>query len=80
MPAATGYHPARSPMRWLLPRWVRGETSAGWLEGMIEASLAPSDDVSRGSMGTEAGNDLQDAGQALVDAAALAKAARTGCR
>jgi hypothetical protein len=55
------------------------ESSAGWFEGVIDASLAPSDDVSRGSMGTEAGNDLQDAGQALIDAAALAKAARTGC-
>ncbi len=31
VPAATGYHPARSPMRFLLPRWVRGETSGGWL-------------------------------------------------
>ena len=55
------------------------EGSAGWLEGTVTASLAPSDDVSRSSMGTEAGNDLQDAGQALIDAAALAKAARTAC-
>ena len=54
-------------------------SSAGWLTGMVDASLAPSDDVSRGSMGTEAGNDLQDATQALTDAAALAKAARAGC-
>jgi hypothetical protein len=46
---------------------------------MVDASFAPSDDVSRGSMGTEAGNDLQDATQALADAAALAKAARASC-
>ena len=31
VPAATGYHPARSPMRFLLPRWVRGETNGRWL-------------------------------------------------
>ncbi|MGZ5128194.1 MAG: serine hydrolase domain-containing protein [Actinomycetota bacterium] len=31
VPAATGYHPARSPMRFLLPRWVRGETEGHWL-------------------------------------------------
>lgn len=31
VPAATGYHPARSPMRFLLPRWVRGETQGRWL-------------------------------------------------
>ena len=54
-------------------------TSADWFSGMIEASLAPSDDVSRGSMGTEAANDLGDATQALIDAAALAKAARASC-
>src|SRR5690242_3670961 len=55
------------------------DSSATWFEGTIEASLAPSDDVSRSSMGTEAANDLGDAGQALIDAAALAKAARTAC-
>jgi hypothetical protein len=54
-------------------------SSADWFSGMVDASLAPSDDVSRGSMGTEAGNDLQDATQALADAAALAKAARASC-
>jgi CubicO group peptidase (beta-lactamase class C family) len=31
VPAATGYHAARSPMRFLLPRWVRGETQGRWL-------------------------------------------------
>jgi CubicO group peptidase (beta-lactamase class C family) len=31
VPAATGYHPARSPMRFLLPRWVRGQTHGPWL-------------------------------------------------
>ena len=31
VPAATGYHPKRSPMRFLLPRWVRGETYGRWL-------------------------------------------------
>jgi CubicO group peptidase (beta-lactamase class C family) len=31
VPGATGYHPARSPMRFLLPRWVRGETTGRWL-------------------------------------------------
>ena len=55
-------------------------SSADWVRAMVDASLAPSDDVSRGSMGTEAGNDLQDATQALIDAAALAKAARPTCR
>jgi CubicO group peptidase (beta-lactamase class C family) len=30
-PAATGYHPRRSPMRYLLPRWVRGESSGRWM-------------------------------------------------
>jgi hypothetical protein len=54
-------------------------SSADWFSGMIAASLAPSDDVSRGSMGTEAANDLGDATQALTDAAALAKAARSSC-
>jgi CubicO group peptidase (beta-lactamase class C family) len=29
--AATGYHPRRSPMRWLLPRWVAGSVSGRWL-------------------------------------------------
>jgi CubicO group peptidase (beta-lactamase class C family) len=29
-PAATGYHPRRSPMRLLLPRWVRGPSSGRW--------------------------------------------------
>jgi CubicO group peptidase (beta-lactamase class C family) len=31
VPAATGYHPARSPMRFLLPRWVRGQAYGRWL-------------------------------------------------
>ena len=30
-PAATGYHPRRSPMRLLLPRWVAGESSGRWM-------------------------------------------------
>jgi hypothetical protein len=55
-------------------------SSAAWFSGMIAASISPSDDVSRGSMGTEAANDLQDATQALADAAALAKTARAACR
>jgi len=29
-PAATGYHPRRSPMRFLLPRWVQGESVGRW--------------------------------------------------
>jgi CubicO group peptidase (beta-lactamase class C family) len=29
--AATGYHPRRSPMRLLLPRWVIGEASGKWV-------------------------------------------------
>ncbi len=29
--AATGYHPRRSPMRLLLPRWVIGEPSGRWV-------------------------------------------------
>jgi len=29
--AATGYHPRRSPMRFLLPRWVIGEPAGRWL-------------------------------------------------
>ena len=29
--AATGYHPRRSPMRYLLPKWVVGERSGRWL-------------------------------------------------
>jgi CubicO group peptidase (beta-lactamase class C family) len=29
--AATGYHPRRSPMRFLLPRWVIGEPSGRWV-------------------------------------------------
>ena len=31
VPAATGYHPRRSPMRYLLPRWVRGSVRGGWM-------------------------------------------------
>jgi CubicO group peptidase (beta-lactamase class C family) len=31
-PAATGYHPRWSPMRLLLPRWVQGPSSRGWME------------------------------------------------
>ena len=54
-------------------------SSADWFDGMVGASLAPSDDVSRASMGTQAANDLQTATQALADAAALAKAARASC-
>ena len=53
--------------------------SADWFEATVVASLPPSDDVSRGSMETEAGNDLQDASRALLDAAALAKTARPNC-
>ena len=30
-PAATGYHPRRSPLRLLLPRWVVGESSGRWV-------------------------------------------------
>ena len=30
-PAATGYHPRRSPMRLLLPRWVAGQPSGRWM-------------------------------------------------
>lgn len=29
--AATGYHPRRSPMRLLLPRWVTGEPTGRWV-------------------------------------------------
>jgi CubicO group peptidase (beta-lactamase class C family) len=29
--AATGYHPRWSPMRFLLPRWVIGESAGGWV-------------------------------------------------
>ena len=29
--AATGYHPRRSPMGYLLPRWVRGSSSGPWM-------------------------------------------------
>jgi len=29
--AATGYHPRRSPMRLLLPRWVIGEATGRWI-------------------------------------------------
>jgi CubicO group peptidase (beta-lactamase class C family) len=29
--AATGYHPRRSPMRYLLPSWVRGDPIGRWL-------------------------------------------------
>ncbi len=73
-PADPCYDAAATKLRAALDAMV---SSAGWLEGTVTASLAPSDDVSMSSMGTEAGNDLQDAGQALIDAAALAKAART---
>jgi predicted small secreted protein len=75
-PADPCYDAAATKLRAALDAMV---SSAGWLEGTVTASLAPSDDVSMNSMGTEAGNDLQDAGQALIDAAALAKAARTAC-
>lgn len=54
--------------------------SADWFESTVEASLAPSDDVSRSSAGTEAANSLQDASRALLDAAGLAKVARQDCR
>jgi CubicO group peptidase (beta-lactamase class C family) len=30
-PAAVGYHPKRSPMRPLLPRWVQGPSTGKWL-------------------------------------------------
>jgi hypothetical protein len=55
-------------------------TSADWFGAIAEASAAPSDDVSLPSARTEAGQSLQDAGRALLDAAALAKVARTTCR
>jgi CubicO group peptidase (beta-lactamase class C family) len=29
--AATGYHPRRNPMRYMLPKWVIGEPSGRWL-------------------------------------------------
>jgi len=29
--AATGYHPRSSPMRWLLPGWVKGASSGRWM-------------------------------------------------
>jgi hypothetical protein len=54
-------------------------SSADWLEASVEASLAPSDDVSRPSARTESVNALQEAERALTDAAALAKAARSTC-
>lgn len=31
VPTATGYHPKRSPMRLLLPRWVQGPTAGRWM-------------------------------------------------
>ena len=30
-PAAVGHHPRLNPLRWLLPRWVRGRSSGRWL-------------------------------------------------
>jgi CubicO group peptidase (beta-lactamase class C family) len=30
-PAATGYHPRRSPMRLFLPRWVQGPSAGRWV-------------------------------------------------
>ena len=45
----------------------------------VEVSTAPSDDVTRPSMGAEAVGRLQDASRALLDAAARAKTARTDC-
>ena len=75
-PSTTCYDPAVTKFRAALDAMA---SSASWFEGTIEASLAPSDDVSLGSMETEASNDLQDVTQALTDAAALAKAARATC-
>ena len=56
--------------------------SADEFEALMEvaATIAPSDDVTVPSMGALAGQSLQDAAQALADAAALAKTARTSCR
>jgi hypothetical protein len=47
--------------------------------GTVEVSTAPSDDVTRPSIGAEAVERLQDASRALLDAAARAKTARTDC-
>ena len=46
------------------------ESSADWLSASVDASLEPSDDVSRASARTEVSKDLQVAVQALVDATA----------
>jgi hypothetical protein len=54
-------------------------TTAAWLEASVDATVAPSDDVSIPSARTEAVNALQDAARALTDAAALAKTARPNC-
>lgn len=53
--AATGYHPKRSPMRFLLPRWVVGPSAGKWLsfrrfllDGSAYGGLVGSiDDVAR---------------------------------
>jgi hypothetical protein len=55
-------------------------TSAFWFAAIANASPAPSDDPSIQSAGTKAGQSLQDAARALLDAAAQAKVARTTCR
>ena len=55
-------------------------TSAFWFAAIADASPAPSDDPSIQSAGEKAGRALQDAGRGLVDAAGLAKVARTTCR
>ncbi len=54
--------------------------SADGFSGVADASFAPSDEVSLQSAGTAGASALQDAARALVDAAALAKTARTSCR
>jgi CubicO group peptidase (beta-lactamase class C family) len=53
--AATGYHPRRSPVRFLLPRWVIGERAGRWvalrrflLDGQAYGGLVGSlDDAAR---------------------------------
>jgi hypothetical protein len=55
------------------------DASADSFLGMVEATTAPSDDVTRPSIGAAAVQSLQDASRALLDAAAQAKNARPNC-
>jgi hypothetical protein len=55
-------------------------TSAFWFAAIADASPPSSNDPSIQSAGEKAGRALQDAGRGLVDAAGLAKMARTSCR